>query len=309
MTILKIISVTVVGLMLSACAETQFLMHTAKRMKKEQQSTYYKVGNPYQINGAWYYPAENWSYDETGVASWYGPQFDGKLTANGETFDQWQVSAAHKTLPMPSIVRVTNLENGRSLVVRVNDRGPYARGRIIDMSRRAAQMLGFEGEGTAKVRVAILAKESRALAERLKSGEVLTAEDMPQINSDNLSQEPVASKTLEKVQVASIEPAPQIPPTPNEVRVGDMTSVSVSPTKIYIQAGAFSDLNNAERVLANLEKLGNATISPIQSGGRELFRVRLGPISEVSEADDLLEKVGNIGYPNARTVVEETTIN
>ncbi|MDH5772751.1 MAG: septal ring lytic transglycosylase RlpA family protein [Rhodospirillaceae bacterium] len=309
MTILKIISVTVVGLMLSACAETQFLMHTAKRMKKEQRSTYYKVGNPYQINGAWYYPAENWNYDETGVASWYGPQFDGKLTANGETFDQWQVSAAHKTLPMPSIVRVTNLENGRSLVVRVNDRGPYARGRIIDMSRRAAQMLGFEGKGTAKVRVAILSKESRALAERLKSGEVLTAEDMPQINSDNLSQEPVASKTLEKVQVASIEPAPQIPPTPNEAHVGDMSSVSVSPTKIYIQAGAFSDLNNAERVLANLEKLGNATISPIQSGGRELFRVRLGPISEVSEADALLEKVGNIGYPNARTVVEETTIN
>jgi len=309
MTILKIISVTVVGLMLSACAETQFLMHTAKRMKKEQRSTYYKVGNPYQINGAWYYPAENWNYDETGVASWYGPQFDGKLTANGETFDQWQVSAAHKTLPMPSIVRVTNLENGRSLVVRVNDRGPYARGRIIDMSRRAAQMLGFEGKGTAKVRVAILSKESRALAERLKSGEVLTAEDMPQINSDNLSQEPVASKTLEKVQVASIEPAPQIPATPNEAHVGDMSSVSVSPTKIYIQAGAFSDLNNAERVLANLEKLGNATISPIQSGGRELFRVRLGPISEVSEADDLLEKVGNIGYPNARTVVEETTIN
>ncbi|MDH5188101.1 MAG: septal ring lytic transglycosylase RlpA family protein [Rhodospirillaceae bacterium] len=281
-------------------------------MKKGQQSTQYKVGNPYQINGAWYYPAENWNYDETGVASWYGPQFDGKPTANGETFDQWQVSAAHKTLPLPSIVRVTNLENGRSLVVRVNDRGPYARGRIIDMSRRAAQMLGFEGNGTAKVRVAVLAKESRALAERLKSGKTLTAEDTPQINSDDLSQKPVASKNLDKVQVASIDPAPSVP-APNvptgEVHVGDMSSVSVSPTKMYIQAGAFSDLGNAERVLGNLEKLGNVTISPVQSGGRELFRVRLGPISGVEDADLLLEKVGEIGYPNARTVVEQTTAN
>lgn len=318
MPILRIIAVTLVGLMLSACAETQFLMHTAKRMKQGQQSTKYKIGNPYQIAGAWYYPAEDFSYDETGIASWYGPQFDGKMTANGEVFDQWQVSAAHKTLPLPSIVRVTNLENGRSLVVRVNDRGPYARGRIIDMSRRSAQMLGFEGKGTAKVRVEILAKESQALAERLKSGEVVTAEDMPTINSENLSTEPVASQKLENiepskqsVQVASIDPVSSVGTTTPQPQshVGDIGSVAVSPTKMYVQAGAFSDLSNAERVLANLEKLGNATISPIQSGGRELFRVRLGPVSGVDEADMLLERVGEIGYPNARTVVEKSVSN
>ncbi|MDH3335985.1 MAG: SPOR domain-containing protein, partial [Rhodospirillaceae bacterium] len=126
----------------------------------------------------------------------------------------------------------------------------------------------------------------------------------------NLSQEPVASKKLGEVQVASIDPEPpvtstiQSTATPREAHVGDMGKVGVSPTKIYIQAGAFSDIGNAERVLANLEKLGNATISPVQSGGRELFRVRLGPISEVNEADVLLEKVGEIGYPNARTIVE-----
>ena len=310
MPILKIIAVSLVGLMLGACAETQFLMHTAKRMKKGQQSSNYKIGNPYQINGVWYRPAEDWNYDKTGIASWYGPNFDGKPTANGETFDQWQASAAHKTLPLPSIVRVTNLENGRSLVVRINDRGPYARGRIIDMSRRAAQMLGFEDKGTARVRVAILAKESRALAERLKAGKVVRADDLPAINSANLSKEPVASEPLPEIKIASASTEPvSLPATNPTSRVGELAKVPVSPTSMYIQAGAFSDLTNAERVLANLKKLGNVGISPVQSGGRELFRVRLGPISGVEEADTLLEMVSEIGYPNARTVVEKSITN
>ena len=274
------------------------------------------MGKPYQIQGVWYYPAVDYTYKETGIASWYGPQFDGKPTANGETFDQWQVSAAHKTLPLPSIVRVTNLENGRSLVVRINDRGPYARGRIIDMSHRGAQMLGFEGKGTARVRVQILAKESRAIAQRLKAGEVVAYNDTPPISSENLSQQPVASKQLPQikapdpvfrpvVETASVKPVS----IPEPAKVGDMAKVQVSPTAMYIQAGAFSDLSNAERVLANLEQLGNAGISPVQSGGRELFRVRIGPISGVDEADILLQMVSEIGYPNARTVVEKSTTN
>ena len=94
----------------------------------------YKVGQPYQIDNVWYYPREQPDYDETGIASWYGPTFYGKRTANGELYDGNQLTAAHRTLPMPVNVRVTNLDNGKSLVVRVNDRGPYARGRIIDLS-------------------------------------------------------------------------------------------------------------------------------------------------------------------------------
>src|SRR5437870_10990840 len=92
----------------------------------------YKIGQPYQVDSVWYYPREQPDYDETGIASWYGPTFYGRHTANGEMYDGNQLTAAHKTLPMPVNVRVTNLDNGKSLVVRVNDRGPYARGRIID---------------------------------------------------------------------------------------------------------------------------------------------------------------------------------
>src|SRR5690242_14103151 len=118
----------------------------------------YKVGVPYQINGTWYYPKEDPSYDETGVASWYGPNFYEKATANGETYHAGDLTAAHKTLPMPVNVRVTNLDNGKSLVVRVNDRGPYARGRIIDLSKRAAELLDVVQTGTARVRVTYLGR-------------------------------------------------------------------------------------------------------------------------------------------------------
>jgi len=113
----------------------------------------YKVGKPYQINGIWYYPSEQPNYDETGIASWYGDAFHLKATANGELFDMNAMTAAHKTLPLPSIVEVTNLDNGRKLQVRVNDRGPFVGDRIIDMSYAAAQQLGFERKGLARVRV------------------------------------------------------------------------------------------------------------------------------------------------------------
>lgn len=112
-----------------------------------------KVGKPYQVNGVWYVPREQPGYDEIGVASWYGDEFHQKATANGETFDMNLASAAHTTLPLPSMVEVTNLDNGRKLVVRVNDRGPFVGDRIIDLSREAARQLGYERAGLARVRV------------------------------------------------------------------------------------------------------------------------------------------------------------
>ncbi len=114
---------------------------------------YYHLGKPYMVAGRTYVPAVNPHYSAVGLASWYGPDFHGRHTANGETFDQNAVSAAHPTLPLPSYVRVTNLGNRKSLVVRVNDRGPFAGNRIIDLSRKAAQILGFYSQGLAKVKV------------------------------------------------------------------------------------------------------------------------------------------------------------
>lgn len=125
-----------------------------------------KVGRPYRIGGVWYYPQINEDYDETGAASWYGPNFHGRPTANGERFDMNKLTAAHRTLPLPSTVLVTNLENGRSLKLRVNDRGPFVDNRIIDVSRRAAQFLGFERQGVAQVRVQLVRPDGSIATER-----------------------------------------------------------------------------------------------------------------------------------------------
>ena len=119
------------------------------------------------VSEGWYYPQVDYDYVEAGVASWYGPGFHGRSTANGEQYDMNGLTAAHRTLPMPSIVRVTNLENGRSIKLRVNDRGPFVGNRVIRRFRRAAQLLGFYMTGTAPVRVEIVADESKQLAAAL----------------------------------------------------------------------------------------------------------------------------------------------
>jgi rare lipoprotein A len=130
---------------------------------------YYKVGKPYTIMGQTYYPEVNETYKEVGMASWYGDGdgFHGEKTANGETYNMDDLTAAHRTLPLPSVVRITNLENGKNVVVRVNDRGPFVKNRIIDVSRQVAKILEFHGKGTTKVKVEYLKKETDKLLKEL----------------------------------------------------------------------------------------------------------------------------------------------
>lgn len=128
---------------------------------------YYKIGKPYKVNGKTYSPREHNSYNEIGTASWYGDFFNGKRTANGEIFNSREITAAHKTLPLPSIVRVTNLENGKMIMARVNDRGPFSHNRLIDLSRESAKLLGFKEKGTAKVKVELLPNETKRLLQQL----------------------------------------------------------------------------------------------------------------------------------------------
>jgi len=285
---------------LAACAETRFVMATAKRLgdTTKPQGTY-KVGKPYQIKGIWYYPSEDWSYDRTGIASWYGPNFHGKPTANGEVFDQWEVSAAHKTLPMPSMVRVTNLGNGRSLVVRVNDRGPFKPGRIIDMSKRAAQLLGFEGQGTAQVRVQVLSKESLNLAQSSRTQQVQLTQAEAPIKVKTVASQPVVSQSLP--DIVPRQPLPQ--KIPEKIK-NPVQQVPVTLTRMYVQAGAFGDKANADRVRDRLASIGDIVVSPIPVDGRDLYRVRVGPVSNVGDVDRLLAQVIDAGFVGARTIVE-----
>jgi len=271
----------------------------------------YKVGNPYQIAGVWYRPAEDFSYEETGIASWYGEDFHGKYTANGEIYDLNALTAAHRTLPMPTIVQVTNLDNGRTIELRVNDRGPFARGRIIDVSRRAAQLLGFEPQGTAKVRVRIMVPETiQAVSLARRNGDQKLAEDAPQA----APRDAVVAEALQPgsaLRVAAVEPssgsvaaAPTAMPSAPTPLPDTVTVVPVQATRIYIQAGAFAHADNALRVKSRLDPLGPVNVYGARVGGLDVYRVRLGPIDSVDEADRLLGRVVDTGLTEARIVVD-----
>ena len=322
---------------------------------------YYKVGAPYQVEGVWYYPGSDYSYDETGIASWYGPDFHGKFTANGEVYNMNDLTAAHPTLPLPSIVRVTNLDNGRSIVVRVNDRGPYVRGRIIDLSRRAAQLVGMIGTGTAKVRVQILPDESRQAVLLAQQGEIPSAERIAsavpteKVTAETLvpppgvqaapgptttaapawpaqpppapvvvasaqaaplpaqatpvaSTQPVASATLAAPAAPGLSPisaaaAAAVDPV-KAVLDQAVITLPVKATSIYVQVGAFSQYDNANRLRAKLSTMGATKVTQASVDGLPFFRVRMGPAVTVDDADRLLDLVVRAGYHDARIVVE-----
>jgi rare lipoprotein A len=186
-------------------------------------------------------------YSERGVASWYGPTFHGANTSSGEQYDMYGMTAAHKTLPLPTYARVTNLRNGKSVVVRINDRGPFVANRLIDLSYTAAAKLDMVRDGTTLVEV-------RALT----------------------------------------------PGVPDELT----RSVESPPAPLYVQAGAFADQQNAQRLLERLRGAGLASafvLSPMEGHSR-LFRVRLGPVAGVADFDELAARLQSLGIPEARLV-------
>lgn len=246
---------------------------------KSQGGTY-KVGTPYKVLGNWYYPKEDYDYSEVGIASWYGEDFHSLKTANGENYDMNTLTAAHRTLPLPSIVKVTNLENGRSLVLRINDRGPYAKNRIIDVSKRAAQLLGFQAKGTAKVRVEIMEKESKELKAALLGEE---------FNSDYT---PIP-KTAYNSE-ASRDPM-QL--------VGSEGSIKSYPKgSWFVQAGAYSRQSSAQNVSKKLESIGDTNIYYVDVNGQKYYRVRIGPFAKQADAAASLERVKNFGIYDAKIV-------
>jgi len=297
------------GLFLSACSTEPDENAAPPNLGKGT----YKLGQPYQINGTWYYPVEDFGYDETGIASWYGPGFDQKYTANGEVFDQNVASAAHKTLALPMVVQVTNLDNGRSIQLRINDRGPFIGNRILDVSHRAAQLLGFEENGTAKVRVQVLVPETMQAQSIAKhNGGDVVAEDPPPpavphgaVISETLP--PPGSTAAPQPVPAALPPKPvQIAAAPVQVAAAPeaVSLMPVRPTHIFIQAGAYASGTNAMRMKAKLDGLGPVVVAGTRVNGVDVYRVRIGPISTVDEADRLLTRALGAGANEAKIVVD-----
>lgn len=242
-----------------------------------------KIGKPYQIAGIWYYPADDGDYDEVGLASWYGAQFHGARTANGEQFDMDRVGAAHKTLPLPSYVEVTALDTGRTIVVRINDRGPFVANRIIDLSRRSAQLLGIERAGVSRVRVRrVYPSDEDRLA--LRSGRpaserrYASASELAALNQRFVSR-PATPKVPARVAAAVPDEA---------VPVGGW----------FVQVTALSSRPRAEEIA---ELLG-ARVEPVGA----LWRVRLGPYPAEKDASNALAQVRSRGYQESRLVRIET---
>ena len=290
-------------LILSACSQNSKPIQY-KNLKEEVEAIkddggYYKVGNPYKVLGQYYTPKEDYNYSEVGIASWYGDDFHNKRTANGETYNMRAITAAHRTLPLPSIVKVTNLENGRTIIARVNDRGPYVKNRIIDVSQKGAELLGYRNKGTAKVKVEILAKESKAIKEAMLSKDNKAKSYNAPINYQ-LAQDlfPVASASKGALTVANAV-KPDIKP---DVETKNSDNKPVEKGAFFVQVGAFSDYSKAKQVAESMKRFGRFFSHEAYLSKNGIYRVRLGAYQSRSEAMQILDRVLDYGHSDVSIV-------
>jgi rare lipoprotein A len=290
------------GLSLAACASIQprYPNQGSAAQPAVAGTGAYKVGKPYQVGGVWYVPREQPDYDVTGVASWYGDAFHQKATANGELFDMFAVTGAHTTLPLPSMVEVTNLDNGRKLTVRVNDRGPFVGDRIIDLSREAARQLGYERAGLARVRVryvgpAPLLGRDAGVRYAGSPAPAPAPAGRPRAQMATLAaaasdpfDAPIESRSLPPLTPTAAPAAPTVVAAPESAP----TVVASAPSSnLRIQAGAFSTSDGAQRA-----------VSQLAPAGQVLYRVMLPAPPDESAAYALRDRVAQIGFTDARVV-------
>ena len=284
-----------------------------------------KIGDPYDVNGRSYVPQEVKSYDEVGFASWYGADLEGKETANGETFVSSHISGAHKTLPLPTYVEVTALDTGRTILLRLNDRGPFANDRLIDLSAGAAAQLGITDKGVAPVRVRKVNPPEGERAQLRRGGSVAerlpTPESLLKVLRSKLTVTPVvqiapvdipASETKaaetkvapikdietakeKAVEVAKVTPkAVTKPAQKKEEKPASAETKSVSKGAFMVQIGAFSNRTNAESTAKSAE-------GSVYPAGK-MFRVRTGPYANQALANKGVAQAKAKGYSDARIV-------
>jgi rare lipoprotein A len=258
-----------------------------------------RSGNPpfYEVFGKRYYVlSSSVGYVERGVASWYGPGFHQVRTSTGEPYDMYGMSAAHKTLPLPCYVRVTNLQNGRSIVVRVNDRGPFVGNRIIDLSYTAASKLDMLRNGTAMVEVRTIEPVAMPGMSPLIASSLEVAQPPTSAGGGAGAAAPIAA-TAAATAAGTESQAPTGSPTPAMPVIG---------APLFVQAGAFSDPANAERLVQKLRGggYGKVFVRDNEIAGRRMYRVRIGPVSGVAEFDRIVAALERVGISDAHLALD-----
>ena len=265
---------------------------------------HYVLSAPYQAGGGWYYPRENFALQETGLATVYRPDHP-ELTADGEVFDQSALAAAHQTVQLPAIARITNLENGRQVVVRINDRGPATSHRLLEVTQRTAALLGFPPDNVARVRIEVLADQSQAAVDAVPGapslqiaaaprGEVTQA-DLPAPGRTATAPAIVAPAAASHSATASIAPPPRLP----EV----VTQAQPNPGVLFVELSNFQNYQYAIMQRARVAALGANVVSQHENG-TQVYRVLIGPLNSVQQADSVLDQVLASGVTDARIVVE-----
>jgi len=262
------------------------------------------------------------------LASWYGPGFHGRKTANGEKYDQNAMTAAHKTLPLPSWVKVTRVDNGKSIIVRVNDRGPFAKGRIIDLSAAAAKKLGTQKSGLKKVRVQYLSKKTKEYVDYYN---LKTPKGYPKANSTSNKSFASNAKPVQKTQPVQQKTAQSALSRLQSAQTKQTAKVNTSTAKLSydgeelfnsksanaapqqpqrananytVQTATFPTLAKANSHATYVGSLARAQVKQASHNGLPVFKVLLGPVREPYNAENLLGKVKHMGFADARILVD-----
>lgn len=265
-------------------------------------SVHYVLGKPYQVGAVWHYPMESYDLRETGLAGVI-PAAHAALTTDGEVFDQDAIAAAHPTLQLPAIARVTNLENGRAMLVRLNDRGSGNPARLVEVTRRVASRLGIQG--VARVRLEVLAEESHTVADTLADAPKLAIQSAPRgaVEVAELPPPPGA-RVVGGISVARRGPAPAEAVRAAPLRLPDtVTQGPVAPGELWVRLDTFEDYQYAAVQRARLSGLRPRIVS-LSEGRTRKFRVEIGPVADVRQAERMLDQAFAAGIPDARIVVE-----
>ncbi len=286
-----IFTTSVIAVLLSGCALQPNPLFYKEESDTNSTQGIYLVEEPYQIKDVWYFPAEKYDYSEQGLASWYIPSGENNLTANGEQYDAHLATARHKTLPLPSIVKITNLENNKTVIARVNDRGPMVNNRLIDVSQKAAEQLEMPSSGAAMVQVEVLPEESKqAKLQLLNKNPIYQPEQTTQQNDNELVL--IAPDTTQSDFVAPTAQT-EVLYAPEKAQI---QPVQIGESKIVL--GSFANVDNAQRLQKQLSNTYSVQIEQVQRQGKLLNVVQVGPYSK-EEAKTILNQFKERGYKDA----------